>query len=531
VHLFRLYNTLRYLKREQILAQITHRFPGRKHEAVGHPTPPFPGIQLDRNGDPIHPLLSNAASSLREGRFCFVNQEAQVGWPPDWQAAEQSTLWRYNLHYLDWIWSLDLEEAKTIFLDWIEHHPVERGGVGWDPYPLSLRLMNACLFFFQHHRDAVIADEPFRDTLWESLCTQVHVLRQNLEFHLLGNHLLENLVALEVFACCFQGQDHATRNRLQAELDEQILADGMHFERSPMYHLRAVFLLEILVGVGSDCAKDLLEPARQAAARLQHPDGEIALFNDAAFKIYPTVTPSDEKGAWALPDAGYYGWRDAGGNYLICDAAPIGPDYIPGHAHADMLSFEWSICGKRFIVDSGVYDYVPGEMRDYCRSTAAHNTVEINAADQCECWGAFRVARRGYPVVDEWKPVDTGFSLSASHDGYARLHRSLRHRRSFSWQAPGRLTITDEVESTSPARAVTRFHLHPDWQIERLDGPCATLRREQLSVTLRIAGEGVLGRERSWYCPEFYRRVENDCLVFTSSGPGQWTTTFELQAT
>lgn len=440
-------------------------------------------------------------------------------------------LWRYNLHYLDGLWALEFGEARELARDWMAKSPLAEGGIGWDPYPVSLRLVNVCLYFFQRHREAVLADASFRDGLWESLHEHAHWLQKNLEIRLMGNHLLENLVALEIFACCFKEQDNPARDRLQRELDEQILADGMHFERSPMYHLRIVFLLEILVGVGSDCVKDLLDPARKAAARLQHPDGEIALFNDAAFNVYPAVTLSEEQGAWALPDAGYYGWRDAADNYLICDAAPIGPDYIPGHAHADMLSFEWSICGKRFIVDSGVYDYVPGEMRDYCRSTAAHNTVEINAADQCECWGAFRVARRGYPTVDEWKPVDTGFSLSASHDGYARLHRSLRHRRSFSWQAPGRLTITDEVASSSPARAVARFHLHPDWQIERLDGLCATLCREELSVTLRIAGEGVLGRERSWYCPEFYRRVENDCLVFTSSGPGQWITTFELQAT
>ncbi len=529
--LAQLYHTLRHCRREQLLGQAVYRLRGHHAPSRGV-FPPFPGCRRDPGWQPPVPLTGlNTASSMRDGRFSFVNQEAQAGWPPGWQAVDMPMLWRYNLHYLDGIWALELDEARELSRDWMAKNPRVEGGIGWDPYPVSLRLVNLCLYFFQRHREAVLADASFRDGLWESLYAHAHWLQKNLEIRLMGNHLLENLVALEVFACCFKDQDNPDRDRLQRELDEQILADGMHFERSPMYHLRIVFLLEILAGVGSDCVKDLLEPARQAAARLQHPDGEIALFNDAAFNVYPAVTPSEEQGAWALPDAGYYGWRDAEANYLVCDAGPIGPDYIPGHAHADMLSFEWSIFGKRFIVDSGVYDYVPGEMRDYCRSTAAHNTVEINAADQCECWGAFRVARRGYPTVDEWKPVDAGFSLSASHDGYARLHRSLRHRRCFSWQAPARLTITDEVASASPARAVARFHLHPDWQIERLDGLCATLRREQFTVTLRIAGEGVLARERSWYCPEFYRRVENDCLVFTSSGPGQWTTTFELQAT
>jgi hypothetical protein len=32
---------------------------------------------------------------------------------------------------------------------------------------------------------------------------------------------------------------------------------------------------------------------------------------------------------------------------LILDVAPVGPDYLPGHAHADTLSFELSLFGQR----------------------------------------------------------------------------------------------------------------------------------------------------------------------------------------
>src|SRR5207247_7691896 len=92
---------------------------------------------------------------------------------------------------------------------------------------------------------------------------------------------------------------------------------------------------------------------------------------------------------WTLPAAGYFGYRnnlDSG--YLVFDAGAIGPDHQPAHGHADTLSFELSHRGRRIVTDTGVFTYAPGEQRRYDRSTAAHNTVEIDRRDQSELWGA-----------------------------------------------------------------------------------------------------------------------------------------------
>ena len=85
-------------------------------------------------------------------------------------------------------------------------------------------------------------------------------------------------------------------------------------------------------------------------------------------------------GTFALAESGYYGERTERGHYVIviCDAGPIGPDYVPGHGHADLFSFELSLNGARLVVDSGVASYEAGPMRQYCRSTRAHNTLEID---------------------------------------------------------------------------------------------------------------------------------------------------------
>jgi uncharacterized heparinase superfamily protein len=62
----------------------------------------------------------------------------------------------------------------------------------------------------------------------------------------------------------------------------------------------------------------------------------------------------------------------------LLDVAPIGPDYLPGHAPADTLSFELSVFGQRLLVNSGTSCYGASLERLRQRATAAHNTVVVD---------------------------------------------------------------------------------------------------------------------------------------------------------
>jgi hypothetical protein len=158
-----------------------------------------------------------------------------------------------------------------------------------------------------------------------------------------------------------------------------------------------------------------------------HPDGEIALFNDAAFGIAPApaeltatrascwVTPTPHsRSSSHLADSGYVraASRDA---VLIADVAPVGPDYLPGHAHADTLSFELSLFGQRTIVNGGTSRYGTGPEREAERGTPAHSTVTVDGENSSEVWAGFRVARRAKPFdlrIEEttrksWFPAPT----------------------------------------------------------------------------------------------------------------------------
>src|SRR5690606_28347458 len=139
---------------------------------------------------------------------------------------------------------------------------------------------------------------------------------------------------------------------------------------------------------------------------MAHPDGDIAFFNDAAFGIAPDLKaltayasdlglamPSTAPMTRLLKDSGY-ARMEAGPAVLLADVAPVGPDYLPGHAHADTLSFELSVHGERMLVNGGTSTYENGPDRWRQRGTAAHNTVVVDGEDSSEEWAAFRVARR-----------------------------------------------------------------------------------------------------------------------------------------
>ncbi len=162
---------------------------------------------------------------------------------------------------------------------------------------------------------------------------------------------------------------------LRRELQEQVLPDGGHFERSPMYHaivledlLDLLQLARVYPGL---FAEDDVTAWRETVQRMHrwlrvmtHPDGGIAFFNDAALDIAPTLAALTEYASAlgvacdqapladieALADSGYVRLQ-TGPAVLIADVGEIGPDYLPGHAHADTLSFELSLQGRRVLVN------------------------------------------------------------------------------------------------------------------------------------------------------------------------------------
>jgi hypothetical protein len=438
--------TARYLEPVQIYTRFRPR-----------PRVDNPGVLPLRrvNGEWLPPI-PKASAQMGRNQFRFLNQERDIA---SWNDPAASKLWLYNLHYFEHVDSALVER-------WIAENPAGQG-IGWDPYPTSLRVANWCKWILGGARPAA--------AVYRSLAVQASWIAKRLERHLLANHLLANAKALAFAGAVFEGQ-RAQRwlntgiYILNCELPRQILADGAHVERSPMYHsivledlldlcnLRRAFT-GALPGL-SGCVSRMLGWLE----RMTHPDGEISFFNDAALGIAPRLDAlknyAMRLGIWpARLELGDSGYRrlDNGRTAVIFDSAPLGPDYQPGHGHADALSFEVSFRNRRVLVNSGTSTYAEGSERSFEVGTSAHNTVRIDDTDQSEMWGAFRVARRAVPFDLK---TDNKTFVEAAHNGYHRLRPRITHRRRIELAGDG-LVITDWVEGSGKHKVELFLHVAP----------------------------------------------------------------------
>ena len=410
--------------------------------------------------------------------FCFLNESRAIKAPVDWNNPRWPRLWLYHLHYFDDLNATNAAARAVWHQAWIERWIRENpavAGAGWEPYPLSRRVVNWIKFLLRGGASG--------QAIIDSLATQARWLLRRLEWHLGGNHLIANARALIFAGAFFQGPEpdqwlERGRTLLTGQLKEQILPDGGHYERSPMYHALVLEDLldscNILRCYGYDvppswhaCAHSM----RTWLAAMVHPDGEIAFFNDAAFGMAAAPAQLEHyahrlllppravaEGSVLLTDSGYARLSVADA-LLLADCGAIGPDHLPGHAHADTLSFELSLGAERVLVNSGTSLYEVGSERLRQRGTAAHNTVVVALENSSEVWHAFRVARRARIRDVTFSADPQAPSVWATHDGYARLGRQNLHARSWQLRA-GSLRIEDSI-SGAPAAAVAHFHLHP----------------------------------------------------------------------
>lgn len=491
-----------------------------------------------------------APSMTGARQFRFLNEDG--GLEGGWNDSARAKLWLYNLHYFD---DLNAEDPAArdawhtaLMDDWIRHHP-PGGGNGWEPYPASLRIVN----WVKRHLDG----RPLSAGQRGSLAVQVRWLMQRLEWHLLGNHLFANAKALVLAGLLFDGAQAdgwlaKGLSIIADELPEQVLADGGNFERSPMYH--AIFLDDMLdlinasrVFPGRIAAPKIdawIAVAARMAAWLRamcHPDGEISLFNDAAIGIAPApeslfayarrlgvplpaaAPAADVPAMTALRESGYIRVEDRQAVALL-DVAPVGPDYLPGHAHADTLSFELSVFGQRLVVNGGTSCYGLDAERLRQRGTAAHSTVVIDGQDSSEVWGGFRVARRARPF-DLVATADTdGVVVACSHDGYRRLPGRPVHRREWRFRSGG-AQVRDSVDGRFSS-AEARYHFHPAVRVvaDGTDALVLTLPRGE-RIRMRVR-RGSLRLEASRYAPAFGQVHDTRCAV-VSADHGQADADFD----
>lgn len=399
---------------------------------------------------------------LGNNSFSFLNIEHQFEDEINWNYLEYGKLWNYNLQYANWLNQEEFAVDDKLQILKSLQNAIAENKLQLEPYPVSLRSINIIRF--------IVANNIGNSSVVKHLSAELIFLNNNLEFHILGNHLLENLFALAMGGAFFNNREWVDRatSLLRDELKEQVHKDGAHFELSPMYHQIIFYrLLELNDWYGdyefqnnsfSSFCRETASKMLSWLNNITFQNGEIPLFNDAAKGIAFTteqlkeyakvlrVEPTPIK----LSDSGYRSFENEKYEIKI-DLAQIGASYQAGHAHADALSFIVHYKGVPLLVEQGTSTYQIGDRRNEERSTAAHNCVVVNGRNQSEVWGGFRTGRRAKTTILS----ESNNNFSACHDGYKSSN--VIHTRSFELN-DNEIIIIDELSNSSDAVFYLHFH-------------------------------------------------------------------------
>lgn len=482
VNIFQLYRTISYLKVVQIYCQVKNRL------ITSLLYTSFKTIKRNNLFEGLGAIPIKKSDSWRNGIFTFLNISSSF---ISWDYNNNGSLWAYNLNYMDWLLQKGLsfdEGAKWIdcFID-----DIRSNKVGLAPYPTALRGINWIKFISLHYSQ-ISQEQLCRWT--DSLYSQYRLLEQRLEFHLLGNHLLEDAYSLFIASLFFEDMNMFKKSSklLYRELTEQVLPDGAHYEQSPMYHC---ILLDRLLDCYNfsicnrkfDAQPDLnIFLRKKAQAMLGHlesviyQDHSIPLLNDSAYGIAPSP---DDLFAYAgrlridwhkipMKECGYRKLENKKFEAIV-DVGNITASYQPGHSHADTFNYELRINRKPFVVDTGISTYDKTLRRQYERGTSAHNTVTIGGKDSSEVWGGFRVGKRAKVIILKDEPSE----IVAWHNGFGSQEK---HFRKFILEKD--CFRVEDIVSTDK-EAISWLHLSPESKILSLSNELLVTTMGSIDIT------------------------------------------------
>lgn len=429
-------------------------------------------------------------------------------------------LWRENYGYLEFLLPLlgkpDPEKVDLLQQQVMLFWSLPQATRLWSTYGVSRRILSYCAMLPVLSR----CSEAFRQAFWVHFTVEADYVARFLEWDLRGNHLTRNLTAWLAAVLVLEKLPGAPRQQakgwwvnLSKQLPEvfeaQVLPDGFHYERTPMYHAWVLAdLLDCLAWLKAekpDYDRSRLEALagrmQAVLADLRHSSGQLPLFGDTSLPQVPDLEGllQERHNASPVPPGGEGLSPDAANVYeetaistqvisgqtqltffenagfavfrhqqpqasLILDCGDFGPQALPAHSHCDMGSFELHIEDQPVIVDSGVSEYLPSLMRDYCRGTGAHNTVWLPGYEQAETWGGFRVAE--YPsLLDRTVEQDeSGAKVTLVYEDYGQHYE---HQRSI-YSVNGRFwVVQDWLRHVYPtdAQSFSLLHIHPDCRI------------------------------------------------------------------
>jgi hypothetical protein len=394
--------------------------------------------------------------------------------------------------------------------------------------------------------------------------------------YLRSNHFLSDILGLLALGWAIEGDPAApgwfrfARRAFEREILAQVHDDGVSFEGSLPYHGLALEIFTLAARIARMAGSPLSRRYHERLVRMaevsravRHPDGRIPQFGDndsgRVLPAGPDRSPTQDHLLWLAasvvgrerplegsPDPevawtlGLDEWRRAeqlparppprrtafssggvyvlagGGAHAVVRCGRVGQNGNGGHAHNDALSYELSY-RIPLVVDSGTYAYTfDPEARNAFRSTAAHNTVEVDGAEinPIVVDELFRLREVANPTVSEWLEQSERVHLIAAHRGYQRLPSKTTHKRMFALERrSGRVEVRDELHGVGSCRARSYIHLAPSIGVTGVGSESFMLSDGDRSITVRFNGFDGVELTEGWVSDRYGARELAHVLV------------------
>jgi uncharacterized heparinase superfamily protein len=473
--------------------------------------------RLERAPTDMWPGDAGRGTAILQGEFAFAGRTLGLSEPP-WDPDGVSRRWRAEAHGFGWIGDLRAVggdgarmRARELVLDWIKSQSRWQP-LTWRPDVLGARIAN---WLGQSEYLCAGAEEPFRSLFFESLARQSRHLVRSARF---ANPGSDRIVVLK--GLIFAGLAMAPQRRrlarwlrwLEHEIDQQILGDGGHVERSPAVQFAVLrHLIDIRTAI-RDAQAEMPPKLQTAIDRMapmlrfwRHGDGGLALFNDSTedegWLIDVALTRAEARGK-PLDSAPHSGFERLTANrtLVIMDTGAPPPPGLDSHAHAGTLSVEVSVGKERLVVNCGAHADDTADWRTAQRATAAHSAVTVEDINSAQVLSGGGLGNRPRRVTVNRREADGNTWIDASHDGFTKSLGLVHHRRLYLSANGGDLRGEDTLSGTGNHAFTVRFHLHPTVQASLVQDGSAVLLRTGGGGGWRMrASGGAIGLQESVY--------------------------------
>lgn len=425
---------------------------------------------------------------------------------------------------------------------------------------------------FEYFKDSAAVTDELAALFCECLHTHAkYIMSMHSPYRLISNWgVIENhglfLIALTLPKS--EGTEEYLKtaiSHLEQESRMAVMADGVEWEQSPMYHNEVlkcfldVLLLADRNGITlphtiRDCAYRMA----RASLSWQKPDHHEFMMGDSDdFDISPALCRAaycfksaalkwgaydkpDFESAWELgaegiteyeailrrkPDFVSVALHDSGNYYLRSDwsgnanllhlhCGTLGG----GHGHADQLHIDLVANGEDVLMDGGRYTYVFGEKRCEYKDPTMHNTITVDGKLFTVCKDSWECSRLSAPVKQQFTPGEAYELVQAGHLGY--MPEGVFVNRKIVYLRPDIYLMMDECYSGSAHEYTSYYHFNNvgsvavEENVVRYAGCAAEARFYFLSEGIRLE------KKRTHIARRYNHEEENETVEVHWSGDG-----------